>query len=255
MSTWNLETIHTVHTNDMSRPDIFYEPPKGQRSGLPHDPFKSFVIPRPIGWISTKSRDGKDNLAPFSQFTNVSFDPPTILFVADQSLYKKRSKDTVLNCAETNEFVWNMVSHAQAADMNATALETWEDEFTLVENGGIEKAACRVVRPPRVAASPVSLECRVHSIVRVANEHHGEAMYGGPHLVGNSDIVIGRVLGVHIRGEYITSEGLFDVLKAAPVARNGYNHYTHVSQVWAMQMPTMPGDSNAQRLLGVLGET
>lgn len=59
--------------------DIFYEPPKGEKSGLPHDPFKSFVVPRPIGWISTRSRDGQDNLAAFSQFTNVSFDPPTIL--------------------------------------------------------------------------------------------------------------------------------------------------------------------------------
>jgi flavin reductase (DIM6/NTAB) family NADH-FMN oxidoreductase RutF len=59
--------------------DIFYQPPKGETSGLPHDPFKSFVIPRPIGWISTTSRDGKNNLAPFSQFNNVSFDPPTIL--------------------------------------------------------------------------------------------------------------------------------------------------------------------------------
>ena len=63
----------------MVHKNIFYQPPKGETSGLPHDPFKSFVIPRPIGWISTKSRDGKDNLAPFSQFTNVSFDPPTIL--------------------------------------------------------------------------------------------------------------------------------------------------------------------------------
>lgn len=65
----------------MTHPDIFYRPLKGETSGLPHDPFKSFVIPRPIGWISTTSRDGKDNLAPFSQFTNVSFDPPTILSV------------------------------------------------------------------------------------------------------------------------------------------------------------------------------
>lgn len=65
----------------MTQQDIFYRPMKGETSGLPHDPFKSFVIPRPIGWISTTSQDGKDNLAPFSQFMNVSFDPPTILYV------------------------------------------------------------------------------------------------------------------------------------------------------------------------------
>jgi flavin reductase (DIM6/NTAB) family NADH-FMN oxidoreductase RutF len=63
----------------MPRENLFYQPPLGEKSGLPHDPFKSFVIPRPIGWISTTSRDGVDNLAPFSQFNNVSFDPPTIL--------------------------------------------------------------------------------------------------------------------------------------------------------------------------------
>jgi len=64
----------------MVNEDLFYQPLKGEKSGLPHDPSKNFVIPRPIGWISTTDKNGKDNLAPFSQFTNVSFDPPTILY-------------------------------------------------------------------------------------------------------------------------------------------------------------------------------
>jgi flavin reductase (DIM6/NTAB) family NADH-FMN oxidoreductase RutF len=88
--------------------------------------------------------------------------------------------------------------------VNSTALETWGDEF---EEAGITKAPSRLVRPPRVADSPVSFECRVHSIIRVANEHHGDAM-AGPHLVGNSDIVIGRVIGIHVKGEYITGDGV-----------------------------------------------
>src|ERR1700712_294300 len=113
----------------MPHEDLFYQPPLGESSGLPHDPFKSFVIPRPIGWISTKSRDGQDNLGPFSQFTNVSFDPPTILFVGHQSLYKQRSKDTVMNCIETNEFVWNMATYELKDQMNASSLESWGDEF------------------------------------------------------------------------------------------------------------------------------
>jgi flavin reductase (DIM6/NTAB) family NADH-FMN oxidoreductase RutF len=94
----------------MVHKDIFYEPPKGQGSGLPHDPFKSLVIPRPIGWISTTSKNGVDNLGPYSQFNNVSFDPPTVLFIGHQSVYKGRSKDTVINCIDTNEFVWNMAT-------------------------------------------------------------------------------------------------------------------------------------------------
>jgi flavin reductase (DIM6/NTAB) family NADH-FMN oxidoreductase RutF len=188
----------------MTHENIFYQPPLGETSGLPHDPFKSFVIPRPIGWISTKSRDGQDNLGPFSQFTNVSFDPPTILFVGHQSLYKQRSKDTVMNCIETNEFVWNMATYELKDKMNASSLESWGDEFAEQD---IEKAPSRLVRPPRVAQSPVSFECRVHSIIRIPNEMHGEDMFG-PHLVGTSDIVVGRVLGVHVRGEYITGEGV-----------------------------------------------
>ena len=125
-------------------------------------------------------------------------------FVGHQSVYKNRSRDTVMNCIETNEFVWNMPTYDQRLDVNSSALETWGDEF---EVGNIKKAPSKLVRPPRVADSPVAFECRVHSIIRVANEHHGEAMFG-PHLVGNSDIVIGRVVGIHVNGEYITNEGV-----------------------------------------------
>jgi flavin reductase (DIM6/NTAB) family NADH-FMN oxidoreductase RutF len=109
-----------------------------------------------------------------------------------------------MNCIETNEFVWNMPTYDLRLDVNSSSLETWGDEF---EEGKIEKAPSRLVRPPRVAASPVAFECRVHSIVRIANEHHGDGLFG-PHLVGTSDIVIGRVLGIHVRGEYITDEGV-----------------------------------------------
>ena len=188
----------------MTHKNLFYQPPLGETSGLPHDPFKSFVIPRPIGWISTKSHDGQDNLGPFSQFTNVSFDPPTILFVGHQSLYKQSSKDTVMNCIETNEFVWNMATYELKDKMNASSLESWGDEFA---EQVIEKAPSRLVRPSRVAQSQVSFECRVHSIFRIPNEMHGEEMFG-PHLVGTSDIVVGRVLGIHVGGEYITGDGV-----------------------------------------------
>lgn len=102
----------------MTHPDVFYEPPKGEKSGLPHDPFKSFVIPRPIGWISTTSSTGQDNLAPFSQFTNVSFDPPTIMFVGHQSVYKRESKDSVVNARQTGEFVWNMATLVHNINMH-----------------------------------------------------------------------------------------------------------------------------------------
>lgn len=91
-------------------------------------------------------------------------------FVGRQSVYKRRSKDMVTNCIETNEFVWNMPTYNRSLDVISSVLETTEDEF---EVGNIKKASSKLVRPPRVANSPASFECRVISIVRVANEHHG----------------------------------------------------------------------------------
>ncbi|KAF7944618.1 uncharacterized protein EAE97_005251 [Botrytis byssoidea] len=221
----------------MSRPDIFYQPPKGENSGLPHDPFKSFVIPRPIGWISTTSQSGQDNLAPYSQFNNVSFDPPTIMFIAHQSVYKQRSKDSVNNAKDTGEFVWNMATYDLRDSVNASSLESWDDEFPLAK---VTKVPSKVVKPPRVAEAPVQFECKVHSIIRI----------DGDSLVGHSDIVIGRVVGIHIKGDFITGDGLFDVLKAAPLARLGYQQYTAVNNIFEMQMPGMPDDHVSGNILG-----
>ncbi|KAF7900504.1 uncharacterized protein EAF01_007806 [Botrytis porri] len=221
----------------MSRLDIFYQPPKGESSGLPHDPFKSFVIPRPIGWISTTSKTGQDNLAPFSQFNNVSFDPPTIMFIGHQSVYKRQSKDSINNAKDTGEFVWNMATYDLRDSVNATALESWDDEFPLTK---VTKVPSKVVKPPRVAESPVQFECKVHSILRIT----------GDSLVGHSDIVIGRVVEIHIRGDFITGDGLFDVLKAAPLARLGYHQYTAINNVFEMEMPFMPDDHVSGNTLG-----
>jgi len=139
-----------------------------------------------------------------------------------------------------------MATYDLRDSVSHSGLETWGDEFA---ESGIAKAPSRLVRPPRVADSPVSMECAVHSIIRVANEHRGEAA-GGPHFVGNSDIVIGRVLGIHVKGEYITGDGLFDVLKAMPLARNGYWQYTHISQVWDMEPEILPDDKVSAFALG-----
>ena len=105
---------------------------------------------------------------------------------------------------DTRHILTSLDRYNQREDVNNTGKETWEDEF---EEFNIKKAPSRLVRPPRVADSPVSFECRVHSVVRIANEYHGEKALG-IHQVGNSDIVIGRVIGVHIKGEYITGEGV-----------------------------------------------
>ncbi|WP_205300331.1 flavin reductase family protein [Pantoea sp. Ap-967] len=115
---------------------MFYQPGVTAH-GLPHDPFKSCVVPRPIGWISTRSAEGIDNLAPYSQFTNVSFDPAMVMFSSNQTTDGHR-KDSVVNAEQTGEFVWNMATWALREQMNLTAQELAHgcDEFV---HAGLEK--------------------------------------------------------------------------------------------------------------------
>jgi flavin reductase (DIM6/NTAB) family NADH-FMN oxidoreductase RutF len=143
---------------------MYFEPGRTDHQ-LPFDPFKSCVVPRPIGWISTTSAGGIDNLAPFSQFQNVTFDPPTVLFIANQRAGGGR-KDSVVNAEQRGEFVWNMATDALREAVNITSEEFAPavDEF---ERAGLAKAPSRIVRPPRVARSPVQFECAYLQTVRL----------------------------------------------------------------------------------------
>lgn len=209
---------------------VYYEPGRTGH-GLPYDPFKSCVVPRAIGWISTRSASGTDNLAPYSQFTNVSFDPPMVMFSANQTTDGRR-KDTVVNAESTGEFVWNMATWALREAVNASGeeLETGVDEF---ERAGLVKASSTRVAPPRVAASPVQFECEYMQTVRLTG---GGAM-------GTVDVVFGRVVAVHISDDALTSDGRIDVLALRPIARMGYFDYTSVESRFEM---VIPGD---ERLL------
>ncbi|KAH0277324.1 hypothetical protein KCU91_g3267, partial [Aureobasidium melanogenum] len=120
---------------------MFYE--IGTDHGLPYDPFKACVVPRPIGWISTRSPSGHDNLAPYSQFTNLTFDPPYVLFSSNRTPLGQR-KDTVNNAIATGFFAWNLATYALREEVNVTAqqLDPGEDEFVAA---GLEKEEGRVV--------------------------------------------------------------------------------------------------------------
>lgn len=206
---------------------MYYEP--GVTShGLPHDPFKSCVVPRAIGWISTQSADGVDNLAPFSQFTNVSFDPAIVMFSANQSPDGLR-KDTVVNAEATGSFVWNMATWAQREAVNASAEELASDvdEFA---RSGLEKLPSTLVAPPRVAGSPIHFECEYMQTVRLPG--------AGP--MGTVDVVFGRVAAIHIDDSAIGDDGRVDVLRIKPIARMGYFDYTVVESKFEM---VIPGDT------------
>jgi flavin reductase (DIM6/NTAB) family NADH-FMN oxidoreductase RutF len=203
---------------------MFYEP-KRNNHGLSHDPFKSCVVPRPIGWISTIGVDGVANLAPYSQFQNLTFDPPYVMFAANQKTDGHR-KDSVVNAEQTGEFVHNMVTYDLREAMNLTAQQVPPevDEFELA---GLAKAPSRLLKAPRVAKSPVHFECRYHQTVRLS----------GNRTMGTVDIVIGEVLGIHIEDEFIQPDGKLNILKIRPIARLGYYDYTSIESVFEMIIP------------------
>lgn len=202
---------------------MYYEP--GVTShGLPYDPFKSCVVPRPIGWISTTSADGVDNLAPYSQFQNVTFDPPTVLFIGNQRS-TGGPKDSVRNAEDTGEFVWNMATWDLREAVNLTS-EEYGPEVDEFERAGLAKIASLKVKPPRVAASPIHFECRYLQTIRVP----------GSSPMGTVDIVMGRVVAVHIDDRFL-DHGKIDIARIRPIARLGYYQYCSIDSVFDMLPP------------------
>jgi flavin reductase (DIM6/NTAB) family NADH-FMN oxidoreductase RutF len=203
---------------------MFYEPVKNNH-GLAHDPFKSCVVPRPIGWISTVGADGVHNLAPFSQFQNLTFDPPYVMFAANQTTDGRR-KDSVVNAEQSGEFVYNMATYdlREAMNLSAQQVPPEVDEFELA---GVTKAPSKLVKAPRVAESPVHFECRYHQTIRLP----------GNSTMGTVDIVIGQVIGIHIKDEFIQPDGKLNILKIRPIARLGYYDYTSIESIFEMIIP------------------
>lgn len=215
---------------------MYYEPGLTPHS-LPHDPFKSCVVPRPIGWISTVDSQGRHNLAPYSQFQNVTFNPPIVMFSANQNTGGQR-KDSVRNAEETGEFVWNMATYAlrDAVNKSAEELPHGVDEF---EHAGLVKLPSRKVKPMRVAGSPIQFECVYLNTLR----------FPGVPPMGTADVVFGRVVAIHIDDEVIDGQGMLDILKIQPLARMGYFDYTFVDNKFEMVI----GGNNSALLAGLEG--
>lgn len=222
---------------------MFYEPEKNNH-GLARPPFKSCVVPRPIGWLSTLSARGIANLAPYSQFTNLTFEPPYVLVSINQGRLQNR-KDTTVNIEETGEFVYNMATYDLREAMNITAAEfaPETDEF---EMAGLTKAPSVLVKPFRVLESPVQLECTYVQTIRLP----------GSGRVGTADIIIGKVVGVHVKDEFILPDGKLDILKIRPLARLGYSDYTTVDSVFEIKPSEAAGkrDDIATGLEGDAGK-
>ena len=212
---------------------MFYETAKNNH-GLLFNPFKSCVVPRPVGWVSTVSHDGIVNLAPFSMFNQMNYDPPIVFFSGANRPGTGQRKDSVTNAEETGEFVVSMATYDLREKVSTTAqfVDPEIDEFVLA---GLTKLPSTLVKPPRVGESPIHLECVYHSTLTLP-AHRRHSLH---------HVVIGEVVGIHIRDDVISKEGKIDFVKIRPLARLGYLDYTSVTEAF-----TMTSQATADGMIG-----
>lgn len=207
--------------------------PGSELCPLPFSPFKACTVPRPIGWLSSISATGVENIAPYSQWNNLTFDPPMVMFAANRYPDGRR-KDTVINAEETGWFAWNMATYdlREAVNISAMALAPDESEFDRIdvtrvyaENGGV----------PMVKESPCKFECRYLST-------HTQK---GNSSMGTVDVVFAQVELIHIDDQFIQSDGRLDIAAIQPIARLGYFDYTVVRETFEMRVPGSDKDARA----------
>jgi len=198
---------------------MFYDAVRNDH-GFEFDPFKALVAPRPIGWISSLSPDGIANLAPYSYFNAMAQAPHYVVFGSGPH------KDSLRNIEVTGEFAVNLATWDLREQMNASSatVPSYVDEFDLAR---LTKAPCRMIRAPRVAESPVCLECRLFKVIDLPDDD-GHA---------NDHMAIGRVIGIHIDDRFIAN-GRVDTAAMKPIARLGYSEYATVTEAWRMRRPS-----------------
>ena len=186
--------------------------------GLPHDPIKALIAPRPIGWISSISKDGIANLAPYS-FFNIVCDRPALVMFASYG-----SKDSQINIEQTGEFICNVASWdlRERVHKSGATVPPDVDEFDLV---GLSKQSAELVNVPRVAEAPAHLECQYIKTVDLETKA-GKAL--------EYSMILGEVVGVHIDDQYITDKGLVSTAALKPLTRMGYREYGGLGDVIEM---------------------
>lgn len=188
------------------------------------------VVPRPIAFVSTLSADGQPNLAPFSYFTAVSANPPTICFAPGRRSADGERKDTLGNIEATGEFVVNVVTEAIGPAMNETAVD-FPPETNEFEVAGLTPVPSQVVKPPRVQESPINMECKLYDVVAVGPPRHGGAA-----------LVIGEVVMFHIADE-LYDGGRIKVLELEPLGRLSGDDYTSLGKIISLKRKPYPPKS------------
>lgn len=204
---------------------MFYKVGTHKEHGFRHDPFKAFISPRPIGWISTINDTGVSNLAPYSFFNAVCSDPPCVMFGSGGNPTNGGKKDSQLNIEANGEFICSIVGYSQREAMNQTSIHLPHgvDEMP---GAGLEGEPSQLVKPLRVKGAPVHLECKYLKSVQMPCWHDGRENW----------VIFGEVIGVHV-DEAIIKDGLVDVTLYQPVSRLGYMDYATVTETYAMNRP------------------
>ena len=199
---------------------MFYETLENEH-GLPHDPFKALVTPRPIGWITTQSKDGVCNIAPYSFFNAISEKPHYVV------IGSTGRKDTLSNIEETGEFTCSLATWELRNHMNATSAPVPHgvDEYPMA---GLTAVASNLVKPPRVKESPAALECKHWKTI--------ELPPATPAGQPENAAIIGLVVGIYI-DDTVLKNGLVDTSSMRPIARMGYMEYAAVTPETTFEIP------------------
>jgi flavin reductase (DIM6/NTAB) family NADH-FMN oxidoreductase RutF len=200
---------------------MFYETSTNQH-GLPHNPFKAIVVPRPIGWIGSSNSPGQHNLAPYSYFNAFSDQPPIVGFSSTGY------KDSVRNIDATGNFTCNFVSAEFTEKLNVSSAG-FSPDINEFDQAGIAIRPSKMVDAPGVEGAAAILECRHLETKQLAD-------LDGKHI--ESYLVLGQVVGIYIDDGCLV-DGKFDSAVVKPIARLGYLDYTTVEKVFSMRRPNV----------------
>ena len=203
---------------------MYYETEQNNH-GLPNNPFKSLIVPRPIGWISSQDLDGNVNLAPYSYFNALCDNPPMVMFSTTNSRSQGIIKDTLHNVETQGEFVVSLATYDLREEVNISSapIPKADSEFVFAK---IEMSPSVLVKPPRVKKSPIHLECVYHQSVQLPVNSSNDT----------NRMIIGKVVGIYIDDSLIVN-GKVDIVKVKPIARLGYMDYTVIEKIFSMQRP------------------
>ncbi len=180
------------------------------------------VVPRPIAFVSTVSADGVPNLAPFSYYTAIAADPPTLCFAPGRRSSDGERKDTLSNIEATGEFVVNVVTEDIGPAMNATAMD-FPPETNEFEVAELTPLPSRVVKPPRVGESPISMECKLHQVVPI-----------GLPQAGGATLVIGEIVMFHV-ADHLYKDGRINIHELKPLGRLAGTEYTTLGKIISIE--------------------